>query len=130
MLLAAAGLLVAAALAVTLLAGTGPPTVRERAEEVAASLACPVCQNLSVADSTSRVAGEMRRSIEAQLRQGRTPDEIRARFVASYGEWILLSPPARGTGLLVWVLPAAVIAGGAALAVSALRRWTSPRAPA
>jgi cytochrome c-type biogenesis protein CcmH len=100
-----------------------PATIGERVDEVAESIRCPVCQNLSVADSTSRVAGEMRRSIAAQLRAGRSPDQIRSGFVAAYGEWILLTP----RGAAPWIAPAAVVLAAAVIAAVALRRWTSRR---
>jgi cytochrome c-type biogenesis protein CcmH len=122
--LGAAGFVAAAALAIALVGNAGPRTLSERVDEVAESLRCPVCQNLSVADSTSGVAGEMRRSIAAQLRAGRSPDQIRTRFVAAYGEWILLSPPARGAGLVAWAIPVIVVLGGVTVGGLALRRWT------
>jgi len=124
--LLAAAVLAATAL-VLALGAERPRTLQQRADAVAESLACPVCQNLSVADSTSRVAGEMRRSIVAQLRRGRSPDQIRARFVAAYGDWILLSPASRGLGILAWAVPAAAILGGAAIAAGAIQRWTVGR---
>jgi cytochrome c-type biogenesis protein CcmH len=105
--------------------GNRPTTMTERVDEVAETLRCPVCQNLSVADSTSRVAGEMRRSIAAQLRVGRSPDQIRSRFVMAYGEWILLSP----RGPVAWIVPGAVVLAAAAVAAVALRRWTHRRTP-
>jgi cytochrome c-type biogenesis protein CcmH/NrfF len=103
--------------------------LERRMLEVAAGLRCPVCQNLSVADSMSEMARDMRALIIDQLRAGRAPEEIRAYFVSKYGPWILLSPPARGIGLLVWVLP--VLGAVAALAGTALalRRWARHRSP-
>ena len=98
-----------------------PATIGERVDEVAESIRCPVCQNLSVADSTSRVAGEMRRSIAAQLRAGRSPDRIRSGFVAAYGDWILLTPG----GAAPWIAPVAVVLAAAVIAAVVLRRWTS-----
>jgi cytochrome c-type biogenesis protein CcmH len=121
--LVAAGFVAAAALAIALVGSAGPRTLSQRVDEVAGSLRCPVCQNLSVADSTSGVAREMRRSIAAQLRAGRTPDQIRTRFVAAYGEWILLSPQPRGAGLLAWAMPVIVVLGGATVGGLAVRRW-------
>jgi cytochrome c-type biogenesis protein CcmH len=128
--LVGAALLTAAALAIAAVGDARPPTLPERVDEIAESLRCPVCQNLSVADSTSRVAGEMRRSIAAQLRAGRRPDQIRTRFVAAYGEWILLTPQAEGAGLLAWAMPVIVVLGGAAVGMLAFRRWIVRRAPA
>src|SRR5262245_45900950 len=64
--------------------------------EIAAQLRCVVCQNLSVADSPSEMATQMRRAIKERLATGEPPDEVIRYFVDAYGEWILLSPPARG----------------------------------
>jgi cytochrome c-type biogenesis protein CcmH len=95
----------------------------ERVRAVAASLRCPVCQNLTVADSPSRLAQEMRRSIAADLRAGKTAKEIRAEFVGAYGQWILESPPKRGIDLVAWLLPAALALGGLAAGLVAVSRW-------
>jgi len=88
--------------------GGEPATVEDRAQAISAGLRCPVCQNLSVADSPSRLAGEMRAEVEGQLRAGRTDDEVRAFFVARYGEWVLLEP----RSLLPFVIPVAAVALG------------------
>jgi len=124
MMLAAAAVVSALALGIAAFADR-PVTMTERVDEVAETLRCPVCQNLSVADSTSRVAGEMRRSIAAQLREGRSPDQIRSGFVAAYGEWILLTPG----GTVAWIVPGAAVLAAAAVAAVVLRRWTARRTP-
>jgi cytochrome c-type biogenesis protein CcmH len=102
-------------------ADQGETTLEARTLAVASELRCPVCQNLSVADSPSRLAQQMRATIQGQLRSGWSPDQVRDYFVARYGEWILLEPRASGLGLLPWVAPPAALAVGA-LAVGVLLR--------
>jgi len=109
-LLALAGLLVVVALR-----PASAPSREEVARQIAGDLRCPDCQGLSVADSNSGSAVEIRRQIEEQLTAGRSPDEVRQSFVDRYGEWILLSP----TALLAWLLPALVLLA----AVGALTVW-------
>ena len=81
-----------------------------------------MCQGVSVNDSPSESARQMRSLIEQRAAEGRTDDEIRDEFRAAYGDWILLSPPASDARGLVWLAPAAILAAGALLALSLIRR--------
>jgi cytochrome c-type biogenesis protein CcmH len=98
--------------------------VRTRA--VAAELRCAVCQGISIEESPSALAREMRDLVKEQLRAGRTSDEVKEYFVAAYGEWILLSPKPHGLNLLLYVAPALLLLGGIAFIVVLVRRWTAP----
>ena len=128
--LALAALCAAAATALLVAAGSSSEssgTVEQRAHAVASTLKCPVCHDLSAADSPAPVAQQMRAQITEELRAGRTPDQIRAEFVTSYGEWILLSPPQRGLDLLPWLAPAFLGCAGLVVTGLAIRGWTSGR---
>jgi cytochrome c-type biogenesis protein CcmH len=125
-LVAAASGVVAAAAVFAGLGGGGPATIEDRAQAIASGLRCPVCQNLSVADSPSRLAGEMRSDIEAQLRAGRTDQQVQDFFVARYGEWVLLDPARKGLNLIPWTFPIAAALGGAAIWVAIVRRPPRP----
>ena len=121
-LLVAGAAVVIVAAALLARGGGEPATVEDRAQAISAGLRCPVCQNLSVADSPSRLAGEMRAEVEGQLRAGRTDDEVRAFFVARYGEWVLLEP----RSLLPFVIPAAAVALGVGAWLLVVRRRPRP----
>src|SRR5574337_133099 len=97
-------------------------SLEERTLRLAAELRCPVCQNLSVADSPSAMATQMREVIYEKLKNGESPDQIRGYFVSRYGEWILLSPTRRGFNWLAWLLPFVAILGGAGIIVLTIRR--------
>lgn len=85
-------------------------TPADRADALAAQLRCPDCQGLSVADSPTRSAQEMRRQIDELVAGGASDGEVRDHFVARYGEWILLAPSSPVT----WIVPFAVLLAGAA----------------
>lgn len=91
--------------------------------EVAGRLRCPTCRALSVQDSPSGMAQEMRDLIREQLRSGKTPEEVTAYFVDRYGEWILLKPKAEGFNWTVWLLPILMLAGGLFFVFMTARRW-------
>lgn len=91
--------------------------------ELAAKLRCPTCRALSVGDSPSGMAQEMRDLIREQLLAGKTPDEVEAYFVDRYGEWILLKPKAEGFNWTVWLLPILMLAGGLFFVFMTARRW-------
>ena len=100
--------------------------LESRTAAVASTLRCPVCQGESIQDSPAQLAQDMKAIVRDQLRAGKTPDEIRAYFVARYGEWILLEPAMRGLNVLLYVFPVALVIGGLALVVVLVRRWSKP----
>lgn len=107
---------------VLVLSSTAPLTDVDRIDRLARELRCPDCQGLSIADSPTASAQEIRRQIGVLVGQGTTDDGVREHFVARYGQWILLAP----SSPVVWIVPFAVVATGA-LALSAwlLRRRTA-----
>jgi cytochrome c-type biogenesis protein CcmH len=98
-------------------------TSEERVHAVASELRCVVCQNLSVADSPSEMAGQMRGIVRERLAAGETPDQVIQYFVDRYGEWILLSPRRHGFTLLVWVLPFVAVTIGLVVVAVLIWRW-------
>lgn len=118
-----AGFLLAASLLTVSLLSAQPVDLEEQVRKIASELRCPVCQNLSVADSPSELARQMRAFIRAELQQGKSPEEIKAYFVSKYGEWILLAPKPKGFRLLLWVLPFIAVAIGIVLVIFVARRW-------
>jgi len=101
------------------------PDLEEQTRAIATELRCVVCQNLSVADSPSEMAQQMRGVVRDQLREGKTPQEIKNYFVSKYGEWVLLKPEKSGFSLLVWVVPFVVLIAGLLLGILFMRRWST-----
>jgi cytochrome c-type biogenesis protein CcmH len=108
--------------------GTGRPALaatvsEEEVHAIATQLRCVVCQNLSVADSPSEMARQMRDLIRERLAAGDRPEQVMAYFVQRYGEWVLLAPPARGLNLLLWLAPFGAVLIGLAVVATLARRW-------
>lgn len=95
-----------------------------RTKEVASVLRCPVCQGLSIQDSPSELSLQMKDVVRQQLREGKSPEEVKAYFVSKYGEWILLEPKASGANLLVYILPIALVLGGALFIWFMVKKWS------
>jgi cytochrome c-type biogenesis protein CcmH len=105
-----------------------PPLAPDRqATAIAVGLRCPVCQGLSVADSDSQTARDLRADIGRRVDAGQTSADIRQAYVDRYGEWILLRPRNDGFGRLVWLAPPIAAAFGAGLIGEALWRWSRRR---
>lgn len=108
---------------------TGPledPELEARAIKLSDELRCPVCQGLSIFDSPSPLAQDMKNLIRSQVAAGATDEEVRQYFISKYGEWVLLEPKAEGFNLLVYGLPFLALLAGAGLILVAVRRWTAP----
>lgn len=97
-------------------------TLDPRVHEIAKELRCPICQGLSVADSPTELATQMRGLIAERLEAGESPEEIEAYFASKYGDWILLRPKRQGITWLVWLLPVAGLLAGGVVIVFFTRR--------
>jgi len=95
-----------------------------RAARLAAELRCPTCESEAVADSNSPAAVAIRTDIKQRIAQGQSDSEIKAAEVSHYTEWVLLSPPSHGLGLIVWAVPVLALLLGAGGLGLALRRWS------
>jgi cytochrome c-type biogenesis protein CcmH len=123
--IALGALLALGALTTFMVLRPGPaPSHADVAHQIAADLRCPDCQGLSVADSSSASALEIRRQIDAQLSAGRSPDQVKQSFVDRYGQWILLSP----TAFIAWLLPFGVLLAAIGLLAAWIVRARRPGA--
>jgi cytochrome c-type biogenesis protein CcmH len=113
-------------------AAIAAPVSEEDVHAIASELRCVVCQNLSVADSPSEMARQMRDLIRERLAAGDRPADVKAYFVQRYGDWVLLAPPARGLNLLLWLAPFGAVAIGLFVVATLVSRWRrrAPREPA
>ena len=110
---------------VTALRPAPVPTPSERVDALTAELRCPDCQGLSVRDSPTSSAAEIRRQVGELVAGGATDAEVRAHFVGRYGEWILLAP----SSPLPWLLPLGLAVGASAALIVWLSRGGERSAP-
>lgn len=98
-------------------------TSAERVDRITSELRCVVCQGLSVKDSPAESARQMRDRVVRRVAEGRSDQEIVDEFRASYGDWVVLSPPLLSWSALVWLVPIVAVLVGAVVA------WRRLRAP-
>ena len=98
------------------------PALEQRTYEVASLLRCPVCQGMSVADSPSTVALDMKQQVRELLARGYTQEQILAYFEQSYGQFVLLKPRNR----LIWILPILILVAGAIVVVTTAKKLSQP----
>ena len=98
-----------------------------KTQEVASLLRCPVCQGMSVADSPSEMAVNMKHQVGALVARGYTREQILAYFERSYGQFVLLKPKFQGVNTLVWILPILAIAIGVVIVLRVISRSFSPQ---
>lgn len=113
----------AATLATVAMRGHPPASRAQQVQQIATGLHCPICKDLSVADSPAPLAQQMRQEIAQKLSAGESADQIRAGFVAAYGDSVLMSPPRQGLAGAAYYLPLLVLGAGVIAAVVLLRKW-------
>ena len=104
------------------------PDARQEAQAVALmeELRCLVCQGQSIADSDAEVAGDMRDLVRRRIASGQRPAAVRAWLVERYGNWVSYRPPTAPVAWPLWLAPLVLLAAGALVARSRLRRRRRP----
>ena len=111
----------------------GPPKAKpvagaqlfDRTREVASLLRCPVCQGMSVADSPSEMAINMKEQVRELLARGYTEEQILKYFEISYGQFVLLKPKTP----VIWILPVIALVIGVVLVIVKFRKLSAPLNP-
>lgn len=104
------------------------PDRRQEAEaqELMDEIRCLVCQGQSIADSDADLAGDMRDMVRRRIAAGEKPSAIRAWLIQRYGAWITFRPPAEPITWPLWLAPVVLVAGGALLARTRLKKRSNP----
>ncbi|WP_306154425.1 cytochrome c-type biogenesis protein [Roseovarius sp. MMSF_3281] len=89
------------------------PKLEERAREISGGLRCLVCRNESIDDSNADLARDLRLLVRERLVAGDSNEEVVDYIVDRYGEYVLLTPTATGSNLVLWLAgPLMLIIGG------------------
>jgi len=112
---------------VTTLAKEAAPMAADELTEkrmvaISDELRCLVCQNESLSGSHAELANDLRREIRTLIKDGKSDAEILDFMVARYGDFVRYRPPVKGTTLLLWFGPAALLLAGLFGLIRHLRR--------
>lgn len=97
--------------------------------DIAKDLRCAVCQNQPVSESNADLARDMRQVIREQIKAGKSREEIIKYFVDRYGDYVLMNPPKRGPGEVIWLAPVALLLVVGVSGFIFLRRRLRPSMP-
>lgn len=91
------------------------PVIEQRLVNLAKDLRCLVCQNESLAGSRAELAEDLRREIRAQMKAGKSDQEIIAYLTQRYGDFVLYRPPFKPVTYLLWLGPLLFLGVGAGI---------------
>lgn len=95
---------------------------QRRFETLIKETRCVICQNQTLFDSSSAIAGDMRNQIHAMISSGLSNREIRNYLRARYGDSILFMPPWRASTMILWLGPSVMLGFGLAAYRRFMRR--------
>src|SRR5437016_7115060 len=98
------------------------PQIEQRMRALTQQLRCLVCQNETLADSQADLAEDLRREIRAQMKAGKSDQEILAYLTQRYGDFVLYKPPVKLTTYLLWFGPFVLLLGGTAMLYRYVKR--------
>jgi cytochrome c-type biogenesis protein CcmH len=97
--------------------------VEQQVQRLSEELRCLVCQNQTLADSSSGLAEDLRQEIREMAAKGMSDQAIIDYLVARYGDFVRYRPPLKLTTTLLWFGPfALLLAGGVGLFLTLRKR--------
>ncbi len=90
---------------------------------IAKGLYCPVCPATPLDVCETQACKQWRDLIKQKLLTGENEEQIRAYFIAQYGERVLGAPPPVGFNLGAYILPLLLLLAGGGLLFFTLRGW-------
>jgi cytochrome c-type biogenesis protein CcmH len=113
------------ALGITATASAQQPTpnVDDEVLRISKSLYCPVCTGVPLDVCETQACVQWRALIREKLVAGENESQIRAYFIAQYGERVLGAPPPEGFNLGAYILPALALVLGAVVIFWTTRSW-------
>lgn len=100
----------------------------DQVDAVARELWCPLCSGVRLDVCELKACGQMREEIALKLASGENSEQIKAYFFERYGAQVLGKPPFQGFNWLAWLMPFAVLLGGAVFVVVRSRNLFRPAA--
>ena len=98
------------------------PGLEARARDISRNLRCPVCQGEDIDDSNAPISRDLRLAVRERLVAGDSDAQVVDYVVARYGEFVLFTPRAEGSSLILWLAGPAMLLAGAAIALAMSRR--------
>lgn len=93
----------------------------DQVNEVAKTLYCPVCENISLDVCPTQACAQWRDVIRQKLAEGLNKQEIEEYFALHYGDRVLAEPPRSGWHWLIYILPVVALGAGAWIVYRILR---------
>lgn len=101
------------------------PVLEARLKAMSHELRCLVCQNQTLADSNSPLAEDLRKEIRAQMRAGKSDQEVVDYLVARYGDFVRYRPPVNSNTALLWFGPFLLLLIGGFVLYRVLKKQAS-----
>ncbi len=86
---------------------------KKQLSKLETELRCLVCQNQTLAESTSEMAGDLRNRVHLLVAEGKSDDEIKTYLADRFTDFVLYKPPVKKTTALLWAGPFALLGIGA-----------------
>lgn len=104
------------------------PVLEKRVMSLANELRCLVCQNQTIADSSSGLAVDLKNQIREKLQAGESEKDIASYMVTRYGDFVLYKPPFKVATVLLWLGPLLLLLAGFWLLLRRLRHQRAAQA--